>query len=471
MPQFRVFDPELDASTSHVRTRAREVGRIASLNVSAGGVPKLRCVRRGSGQRASRGTRQRNKRIHGGPMRALCLYSLERIAALRRKDIRSRRVPRARTSRSRGSSWTLVVPGAATRARRRGDRDHGIHGAVPRHPALVRPRDCRGASRRMRIPDGAACTRACSWKGRCAWATTRAFCTRHPPRHDRINVRYERAAVLSGVPPEADRDVRDDPVHVSDLLVLQELAADGAPDGRRRLAILARDRCADHGARALRARAHGCTVALRRRDVELDGPRRDLLRDSRSSASSTIRGGCSRWRSVFALLPVHATMEAREREGRTERLRGTTATPSMDVVVIIVGLALTAVGIYVTRELSIFVRATGRSAVSRRLGVAGAIAVRARARLVCARASRRRRHRLSRRPRVHRRLHAAQCDRGRGDAASALSTWATPPASTRSLDRRRKVVELRRPHAPPRLPRLARASGDHRASPERVRAR
>ena len=59
--------------------------------------------------------------------------------------------------------------------------------------------------------------------------------------------------------------------------------------------------------------------------------------------------------SVFALLPVHATME---------RVNGKVAPngpkndsySTMDVLAIVVGLALTAVGIYVTREMSIFLQ-------------------------------------------------------------------------------------------------------------------
>src|SRR6185503_14599835 len=57
-------------------------GRIAQINVSAGGVPK-RPVRtaRVTGM-GIEGDGHRNRRLHGGPDRALCLFSLELIEAL-----------------------------------------------------------------------------------------------------------------------------------------------------------------------------------------------------------------------------------------------------------------------------------------------------------------------------------------------------------------------------------------------------
>jgi MOSC domain-containing protein YiiM len=57
-------------------------GRIVQINVSAGGVPK-RPVPAGRVTRAGiEGDGHRNRVLHGGPERALCLYSVERIEAL-----------------------------------------------------------------------------------------------------------------------------------------------------------------------------------------------------------------------------------------------------------------------------------------------------------------------------------------------------------------------------------------------------
>jgi MOSC domain-containing protein YiiM len=57
-------------------------GRVTGLQRSAGGVPKLpidRAIVRATGMD---GDKQRDRRFHGGPDRALCLYSQERIDAL-----------------------------------------------------------------------------------------------------------------------------------------------------------------------------------------------------------------------------------------------------------------------------------------------------------------------------------------------------------------------------------------------------
>ena len=57
-------------------------GRIVRINVSAGGVPK-RPVRTARVTLAGlEGDGHRNRKLHGGPDRALCLFSLEQIEAL-----------------------------------------------------------------------------------------------------------------------------------------------------------------------------------------------------------------------------------------------------------------------------------------------------------------------------------------------------------------------------------------------------
>ncbi len=61
----------------------RHVGRIASLNVSDGGVPKLPVAKARLGWRGLAGDRQAHPKIHGGPERAVCLLALEVIEKLR----------------------------------------------------------------------------------------------------------------------------------------------------------------------------------------------------------------------------------------------------------------------------------------------------------------------------------------------------------------------------------------------------
>jgi MOSC domain-containing protein YiiM len=57
--------------------------RIHQLNVSPGGVPKLPVLRARLTPLGLEGDAVRHPDIHGGPDRALCLYALERIDALR----------------------------------------------------------------------------------------------------------------------------------------------------------------------------------------------------------------------------------------------------------------------------------------------------------------------------------------------------------------------------------------------------
>jgi len=58
-------------------------GRIVSLNVSPGGLPKLPIDRAHVTRFGLEGDAHRNTRYHGGPRRAVCLYAAELIALLR----------------------------------------------------------------------------------------------------------------------------------------------------------------------------------------------------------------------------------------------------------------------------------------------------------------------------------------------------------------------------------------------------
>ena len=57
-------------------------GKVAGVQRSAGGVPKLPVEHARASLGGLEGDWQRNRRHHGGPDRALCLYSLELIEAL-----------------------------------------------------------------------------------------------------------------------------------------------------------------------------------------------------------------------------------------------------------------------------------------------------------------------------------------------------------------------------------------------------
>lgn len=58
-------------------------GRVVQINVNPkGGVPKYRVEEVEITQQGVKGDKQRDRRFHGGPDRAVCLFSQERIAAL-----------------------------------------------------------------------------------------------------------------------------------------------------------------------------------------------------------------------------------------------------------------------------------------------------------------------------------------------------------------------------------------------------
>ena len=57
-------------------------GRIVQINVSPGGVPKRPVARARVTWRGLEGDGHRNTELHGGPDRALCLFSIEQIEAL-----------------------------------------------------------------------------------------------------------------------------------------------------------------------------------------------------------------------------------------------------------------------------------------------------------------------------------------------------------------------------------------------------
>jgi MOSC domain-containing protein YiiM len=112
----------LDLSDSDLADRAsprapvaqgaeRGTGRIVSVNVSSGGVPKLPVSEALLGPNGLAGDAHRNRRLHGGPMRALCLYSLERIRALQAEGHPIVPGSTGENVTLEGLDWSLLVPG------------------------------------------------------------------------------------------------------------------------------------------------------------------------------------------------------------------------------------------------------------------------------------------------------------------------------------------------------------------------
>jgi MOSC domain-containing protein YiiM len=87
-------------------------GRITGLQRSDGGVPKLPVQAAAVDTNGMAGDRQRNLRFHGGPDRALCLYSQERIDALATEGHPIVRGAVGENVTIAGVPWDRVEPGA-----------------------------------------------------------------------------------------------------------------------------------------------------------------------------------------------------------------------------------------------------------------------------------------------------------------------------------------------------------------------
>jgi len=90
-------------------------GVIVSINVSAGGVPKLPVPFARVGPTGVEGDKQRDLAHHGGADRAVCLYSLERIEALQREGHGVAPGTTGENLTIRGLDWDAVVPGVQLR--------------------------------------------------------------------------------------------------------------------------------------------------------------------------------------------------------------------------------------------------------------------------------------------------------------------------------------------------------------------
>lgn len=90
-------------------------GTIVQLNVSPGGVPKLPIDVATVGELGLEGDVQRDTKNHGGPDRALCLWSLERIEALQAEGHPIFPGAAGENVTVRGIDWDGVVPGVRLR--------------------------------------------------------------------------------------------------------------------------------------------------------------------------------------------------------------------------------------------------------------------------------------------------------------------------------------------------------------------
>ena len=87
-------------------------GSVFSVNVSRGGVPKRPTASAWIGVDGVEGDGHRNRHLHGGSDRAVSLYSLELIQALRAEGHPVEPGSLAENLTLTGIDWSLMVPGA-----------------------------------------------------------------------------------------------------------------------------------------------------------------------------------------------------------------------------------------------------------------------------------------------------------------------------------------------------------------------
>ena len=90
-------------------------GNLVSINTSGGGVPKLPVSECRIGAGGLAGDRQRDLRYHGGPDRAVCLYSFEVIQALQAEGHPIGVGSAGENLTVSGVDWGLMVPGRRVR--------------------------------------------------------------------------------------------------------------------------------------------------------------------------------------------------------------------------------------------------------------------------------------------------------------------------------------------------------------------
>ncbi|PZV05483.1 MAG: MOSC domain-containing protein [Leptolyngbya sp.] len=88
------------------------IGRIVQINISPGGVPKLPVPAAEVITAGLEGDRQRHLKFHGGPDRALCLWSLEVIESLQREGHPIAPGSVGENLTLAGLDWASLVPGS-----------------------------------------------------------------------------------------------------------------------------------------------------------------------------------------------------------------------------------------------------------------------------------------------------------------------------------------------------------------------
>ena len=91
------------------------IGTVVSINLSSGGVPKSRVSGAQVSQLGLERDAQNDKIHHGGPERAVCLYSVERIRSLQAEGHPIDVGTAGENVTLEGIDWELVIPGVQLR--------------------------------------------------------------------------------------------------------------------------------------------------------------------------------------------------------------------------------------------------------------------------------------------------------------------------------------------------------------------
>lgn len=94
---------------------ARETGTLASINISGGGVPKRRVSVAKVAPLGLQGDDHNDKVHHGGPDRAVCLFSLEKVRALQAEGHPIEAGSAGENLTVEGLIWESVMPGVRLR--------------------------------------------------------------------------------------------------------------------------------------------------------------------------------------------------------------------------------------------------------------------------------------------------------------------------------------------------------------------
>ena len=105
----------VESDTPDAQLDNHRIGTLVSINVSRGGVPKRRVSGASVSLLGLEGDGQDDIKHHGGPERAVCVYSLERIHSL---QVEGHPIDVGTVGENvtvEGIDWDLVVPGARLR--------------------------------------------------------------------------------------------------------------------------------------------------------------------------------------------------------------------------------------------------------------------------------------------------------------------------------------------------------------------